>query len=86
MLKMICDCCGEDAKLCGYDVRVDLLHNPQPKGHFSTSIDPTITCDPKKMRFLLCEHCYRKMGFPNIYEANETKELTFRIGSENPEA
>lgn len=79
MLKIICDCCGEDAGNCAFDVRVNVLHNPTPKYHFSVFSDPRITDDNARMRFCLCERCYRAMGFPNVYEAMADNKLTFRL-------
>lgn len=84
MLRIYCDCCGQDAGRCSFDVRVSLLHNPVPQDHFALFSDPTITSDPKRMRFTLCEKCYRAMGFPNIYEAEAENTLRFRL--ERPKA
>ena len=84
MLRIYCDCCGQDAMRCAYDVRVSLLHNPVPQDHFAIFSEPTISSDPKKMRFTLCEKCYREMGFPNIYEAEEENTLRFRLKRPKP--
>lgn len=83
-MRIYCDCCGQDAGRCAFDVRVNLLHNPVPQDHFTIFSDPTISSDPKRMRFTLCEKCYRAMGFPNIYEAEAENRLKFRL--ERPKA
>lgn len=78
MLKVFCDCCGKDAKLCAYDLRVNLLHNPVPTDHFGSFDEPKVTSDPRRMRFTLCSECYRRLGLPNIYQATEEKTVKFR--------
>lgn len=82
MLKIFCDCCGEDAGNCAFDVRVNLLHNPIPKFHFDEFGEPKITDYNARVRFTLCERCYRQMGFPNLYKAIEDTKLTFRLEQE----
>ena len=77
MLKMICDKCGDDCGRNAFDIRVNLLENPTPI--YITDIgDPKISSTNLHYRVLLCQHCYRKMGFPNIFQVVEDKEFVWR--------
>lgn len=75
MVKMFCDKCGNDCHLCAFDITVRVLNNPIPHSVRDTS-EPTITQDNTHIRFLLCQDCYERLGFPNIYSV-ERKGLVF---------
>ena len=77
MIQIICDKCGKDCERNAYEIRVNAIHNPAPLYVFDTG-DLKITDDKSSYRFILCQNCYREMGFPNIYKVYETKELQFR--------
>lgn len=76
MIKLICDRCKADCKLNAYDIRVNVLHNPVPS-HFRDLGEPHITDDKTRMRLILCQKCYSKLKFPNIYTVNRNNELSF---------
>lgn len=40
--------------------------------------EPKITDGNTHIRFLLCQKCYREMGLPNIYMAQEAKRIVWR--------
>lgn len=85
MIQVICDKCGADCERNAYEVRVSAIHNPTPLYALDVG-DLKITSDNSKYRFILCQKCHRKMGFPNIYKVCETGELQFRdIGTEEDE-
>lgn len=77
MVKLLCDKCGADCDLVGFDVRVNVLHNSTPHSIFEFG-EPKITDDNTHIRFLLCQKCYREMGLPNIYMAQEAKRIVWR--------
>lgn len=77
MIKLICDRCGEDCGLNGYDVLVNVLHNPVPTSMNDVG-DPQITDDTTSLRMLLCQHCYKELGLPNVYTASMKGTVTFR--------
>lgn len=77
MIKIMCDKCGSDCDLVGYDIRINALHNPTPHSIFESG-DPKLTDDKTHIRFVLCQECYRKMSLPNIYMANEAKKIVWR--------
>ena len=77
MVRVFCDKCGRDSDLVAYDILVRVIHNPVPHSIFDTS-DPKMTTDNDKMRMVLCQKCYSKLGFPNIYKVQRTKKLEFR--------
>lgn len=77
MVKLLCDKCGADCDLVGFDVRVNVLHNPTPHSVFEFG-EPKITDDNTHIRFLLCQKCYREMGLPNIYVAKEARRIVWR--------
>lgn len=77
MIKIICDKCGVDCGRVAYEIRVSAIHNPTPLYARDTG-DLKITDDNSRFRFVVCQNCYRKMGFPNIYKVCETGELCFR--------
>jgi len=53
-----------------------MLHDPVPMSWRDT-VEPTITDEPNtNMRFILCQDCYNKLGFINIYSV-ERKRLVF---------
>ena len=66
MIKIICDECGTDCDLCGYDILIRSIHNPCPVR--LTDIGKlSITCDDNVKRFVLCQKCYAKHRLPNIF-------------------
>lgn len=75
MIKMICDKCNKDCGRNAYDILVRMLHNPTPYSVRDIG-DPEITDENTHMRFILCQNCYDKLGFPNIYSI-EQKGLKF---------
>ena len=77
MIKVLCDKCGDDCDLNAYEIRVANIHNPCPVYPLDIG-DLKITDSHEHFRFILCQRCYRKFGFPNIYEVTRTKELKFR--------
>lgn len=77
MIKIICDKCDVDCGRVAYEIRVSAIHNPTPIYARDTG-DLKITDDNSRFRFIVCQDCYRKMGFPNIYKVCETGELVFR--------
>ena len=82
MLKMICDKCGADCDRIAYDVRVNVLHNPVPVV-MTDSGEPKITCDNSRIRFLLCQNCYKQLGLPNIYKCVDKGEVVWRDEDES---
>ena len=77
MIQVICDRCGANCDRVAYHVAVQSIHNPAPL--YCTDVgDLKITDDNTRIRFCLCQSCYRALGLPNIYIATETKELRFR--------
>lgn len=83
MIKMICDKCGTDCELNAYDIRVNVLHNPVPF-RVNDIGEPHLTDDNTRYRFLLCQKCFRDMGFPNPYEVEREKALAFRCSPCKP--
>ncbi len=83
MIKMICDKCEKDCGLNAYDILIRVLHNPSPHNVRDTS-DPHITDEDTHMRFILCQDCYERLGFPNIYGI-ERKGLKFEPQAESEE-
>ena len=84
MIQVICDRCGSNCGRVAFDVRVSNIENPTPL--YTNDIgDPKITSDRSSYRFILCQKCSRKMGFPNIFDVCETGELKFRNGDEDEE-
>lgn len=80
MVNVTCDRCGKEHLSNAYDIQVTNISNPAPMNYADTS-DLKITSEPmptRYLRFILCEDCARKMGFPNIYTVHRTKELSFR--------
>ena len=77
MIQIMCDCCGSDCELNAYDIRVSTIHNPVPASYFDIG-EPHLTDDATRYRFVLCQNCFRKMGFPNPYIVKRTKGLNFR--------
>jgi len=66
MIKIICDECGKDCDLCGYDILIRSIHNPCPVRLNDTG-KLSITCDTEVKRFVLCQECYAKHHLPNIF-------------------
>lgn len=77
MVKVFCDKCGKDCQLQAFDILIGKISDPAPTNIFDTS-DLKITCENDKIRFILCQDCYIKLGLPNIYTAKREKKLTFR--------
>lgn len=78
MIQVICDKCGNDCERVAYEIRVSSIHNPTPLYALDVG-DLKITDERKSYRFVLCQKCYRKMGFPNYYKVIEEKGLDFRF-------
>lgn len=66
MIKIICDECGGDCDLAGYDLLIRSIHNPCPT-RLSDTGNLSITCDKEVKRFILCQKCYAKHILPNIF-------------------
>lgn len=66
MIKIVCDECGGDCDLVGYDLLIRSIHNPCPT-HLSDTGNLSITCDKDVKRFVLCQKCYAKHMLPNIF-------------------
>jgi hypothetical protein len=66
MIKVMCDECGKDCDLCGYDILIRSIHNPCPV-RFSDTGPLSITCDREIKRFVLCQECYAKHKLPNLF-------------------
>ena len=77
MIQIICDKCGSDCESNAYEIRVSAIHNPTPLYALDIG-DLKITDDNSKYRFILCQDCYREMGFPNVYQVCNTGKLVFR--------
>ena len=77
MLRLYCDKCGADCDAVAFDVHVTGIENPCPLTPFSAG-EPKLSCTNNRYRFMLCQKCYRKMGFPNIFGVMEGGELKFR--------
>ena len=77
MVRIMCDRCGLDCNLVGYDVRVNVIHNPTPHSIFEFG-EPKLTDDNTHVRFVLCQKCYWKFALPNIYMAKEAKRIVWR--------
>lgn len=81
MIQLTCDKCGADCGLVAFDIRVSIIHNPVPVCVKDFG-EPHLTDDNTRYRFMLCQKCYRKMGFPNSYEVENGKPLRFRDEAE----
>ena len=77
MIQVLCDKCGKDCDLNAYEVRVSAIHNPSPR-HVLSVGDLKITDDNSKIRFCLCQDCYREIGLPNIYMCIDQKAVVWR--------
>jgi hypothetical protein len=82
MIKVLCDKCEKDCGLIAYDLTVGMIHNPCPVHIFDVG-ELKITCDKSKIRMVLCQECYRSLGFPSMHKAVREKELTWRDGDGN---
>ena len=77
MIQIICDKCGSNCDRVGFEIRVSSIHNPTPL--YATDFgDLKITDEKKSYRFILCQKCYREMGFPNYYKVVDDNKLEFR--------
>lgn len=81
MIQIICDKCGINCDRVGMEIRVSVIENPTPL-HALDIGDLKITSDHSKYRFVLCQKCFREMGFPNPYKVCGTGELKFRDDKE----
>jgi hypothetical protein len=78
MIKVECDKCGKSVSRCSYEIRVLPLINTTPM-YFNEGGEANLTCEAdKKIRFILCQDCYAKIGLPNVYWAHDNNELLFR--------
>ena len=77
MIKLECDKCGADCGLIAFDIRVNVLHNPVPSYVYDFG-EPHLTDDTTRYRFVLCQKCFRQMGFPNPYMIEKGKPIQFR--------
>lgn len=77
MIQVICDKCNCDCERNAYEIRVSAIHNPTPLYALDVG-DLKITDERKQYRFVLCQDCYRGMGFPNYYFVTEENKLCFR--------
>lgn len=77
MVRMFCDKCGVDCDAVAFDVVVTGIENPTPLHLFDLG-EPRLSSTHNRYRFLLCQKCYRKMGFPNIFKVVENKKLEWR--------
>lgn len=77
MVRLFCDKCGKDCDLNAMDIRVGVIHNPVPHHHQDLG-EPHLTDDTTRCRFLLCQDCYREMGFPNPYTVKHKNKIIFR--------
>lgn len=77
MIKVLCDKCGKDCGLVAYDFLIGIIENPCPTYiHDVGSLK--ITANNMKLRFVVCQGCYRSFGFPNIHKAKRDGKLTWR--------
>lgn len=81
MIEVICDKCKTDCERVAYEIRVSSIHNPTPLYALDVG-DLKITDERKSYRFILCQKCYRKMGFPNYYKVIEENCLDFRLNTD----
>ena len=77
MINLNCDKCGKDCGLNAYDIRVNIIHNPVPC-NLNDMGEPHLTDDNTRYRMLLCQDCFREMGFPNPYTVQRKKKIIFR--------
>lgn len=77
MIKVICDKCGIDCGRVAFEICVSSIHNPTPL-HVMDIGESKITDEKKSYRFILCQTCYRQMGFPNYYKVTREGILNFR--------
>lgn len=82
MIKIICDKCTKDCGLNAYDVLIKVIHNPIPHSVRDVG-DLCITDENTHMRFILCQDCYDKLGFPNIYSIDRKGLVFDNIGDTN---
>lgn len=81
MIKLECDKCGADCGLIAFDIRVNVIHNPVPV-YVRDLGEPHLTDDNTRYRFVLCQKCFRQMGFPNPYMIEKGKPIQFRDKTE----
>lgn len=70
MIKLECDRCGENCDLNAYVITVDVIHNPNPVS-FEDTGSIRLTDDTTHIRYMLCQECYKLLGFPNPYKTGE---------------
>lgn len=76
MIQVMCDKCGNNCARVGMEIMVSVIENPTPLHALDTG-DLKITSDNSKYRFILCQKCFREMGFPNPYVVCDTGKLDF---------
>lgn len=68
MILIECDKCGKAADRNAYEIQVASIHNPTPQ-YIGDIGNLRITDEPgSRIRFILCQECYRRIGLPNIYK------------------
>lgn len=78
MIQVICDKCHKDCDLNAYVITVNVIHNPCPVHFLDARSDIKLTDDNTAIRMCLCQECYRKLGFPNIYTVTRKEVLEWR--------
>lgn len=81
MIKVICDKCGKDCGLNAMVLTIQVIHNPSPV-FVLDRCDLKITDDNSFMKMCLCQECYEKLHFPNIYKVQRTKKLEWEEDNE----
>lgn len=77
MIKVMCDKCGGDSGLSAYEIRISAIHNPAPQ-RWNDIGDLRITDDDHKIRFILCDGCYKKIGLPLFSKSVNDKNIVWR--------
>lgn len=78
MIKVICDKCGGNCDRTAYDIQIGAIHNPTPLYANDTG-EAKITDDNTRIRFVLCQKCYSKIGLPNIYKTANSGMIEFAV-------
>ena len=76
MIELKCDRCGKDCGLQARVIDVHVISNPNPV-NFEDTGAVKLTDDSTHIRYMLCQICYDKQGFPNPYYTG--KKLTEEI-------
>ena len=77
MIQVMCDKCGSNCNRVGFEIRVSVIENPTPIYALDIG-DLKIASDNTKYRFILCQKCFHRMGFPNPYKVCDSGKLEFR--------